>query len=156
MSTPTASTVTEVEPLYPMLQHSIAVHVSPCYRFSGAELLKCQTSTCTKPLPFRVFDLFIRNAVSNRLNSHAINCSHSSSLSFGKINTAAGLPLYARSMNASICQFINNLHQSINLTPQLTGIRLTHIPDGSASKSICSQLNFLMLVTSKIFNMEYW
>jgi hypothetical protein len=37
-----ASTVTEVEPLYPMLRHSILVHVSPCYRFSGVELLKCQ------------------------------------------------------------------------------------------------------------------
>jgi hypothetical protein len=32
----------EVEPLYPMLRHSTPVPVSPCYRLSGAELLKCQ------------------------------------------------------------------------------------------------------------------
>ena len=32
----------EVEPLYPMLRHFTPVPVSPCYRLSGAELLKCQ------------------------------------------------------------------------------------------------------------------
>lgn len=74
------------------------------------------SSTCTRPLPlfplmpFRKFVLFTRNAVSERLNSRAINCSHLSSLSSGKTSTAAGLPLYARSVNASICQFIIIFH----------------------------------------------
>jgi hypothetical protein len=78
-------------------------------------VLSAKLTRLTKPLSFRVFDLFTRNAVSDKLNSRAINCSHSSSLSFGKINTAAGLPLYPRFVNASICQFINNLHQDLQI-----------------------------------------
>ncbi|KAL6505114.1 hypothetical protein OROGR_024931 [Orobanche gracilis] len=63
----------------------------------------------------------VRKQVSDKLNSRATDCIHSSSLTSSSRHTAAGFPLSAESVNASTCSY--------NLTDFLAMARKWHIPE---------------------------